>query len=261
MWNPAQYLTFGDERARPFHDLVGRIGAEAPETVVDLGCGPGGLTAGLPERWPGARVLGVDSSAEMIAEAAPRAAARPDGRLRFEQADLRAWQPGAPVDVLIANAALQWVPEHVDLLERFAGWLGPGGWLAFQVPGNFRAPSHALLAELRQSSRWRDAVGEGADRHLSVLDPAGYAERLIGLGLHVDAWETTYLHLLGGPDPVLEWVKGTGLRPVLARLDGADQEEFLDAYAARLREAYPAWPDGITPLPFRRIFVVARRAA
>jgi trans-aconitate 2-methyltransferase len=260
VWDPGQYLAFGDERARPFHDLVRRIDVDDPHAVVDLGCGPGGLTAQLAERWPNARVLGVDSSEEMIAQAQGLAHERSDGRLRFELAHLRHWRPADPLQVLVSNATLQWVPEHVELLDTMAGWLRPGGWLAFQVPGNFRSPTHALLAELRQSDRWRDQVGEGADRHLAVLDPAGYAERLVRLGLRVDSWETTYLHLLSGPDPVLEWIKGTGLRPVLARLEGDERDEFLAQYRARLRRAYPAWPDGLTPQPFRRIFVVAQRA-
>lgn len=255
MWDPEQYLAFGDERSRPFFDLVARVGAKRPEHVVDLGCGPGQLTEALAARWPEATVWGVDSSAEMID--ATRRCADVDGRLRFIHADLRDWQPPSQLDVVFSNATLQWVPEHVELLERLVSWLRPDGWLAFQVPGNFRAPSHRILAELRQSDRWRAHVGAGADRHLAVLDPAGYAEVLIGLGLAVDAWETTYLHLLSGPDPVLEWVKGTGLRPVLAALDGTGQDLFLAQYAQALRGAYPAWSNGLTPLPFRRIFVVA----
>jgi trans-aconitate 2-methyltransferase len=183
------------------------------------------------------------------------------GRLTFTAGDLSAWTPDEPLDVLVSNATLQWVPDHVHLLNRFLGWLAPGGWLAFQVPGNFLAPSHRLLAELRRSPRWAPLVGEGAERHLAVEDPAGYAGALLDdhPDLHVDAWETTYLHLLTGPDPVLEWVKGTGLRPVLALLDGAERTDFLAQYAALLRKAYPARVDGVTPFPFRRIFVVAHR--
>ena len=252
MWDPDQYLVFGDERSRPF---------------VDLGCGPGNLTALLSRRWPEAIVTGIDSSPEMI-EAA-RALAEP-GRLDFEGADLRSWTPDArldgSVDVIVSNATLQWVPEHLALLDRFVGWLTPGGCLAFQVPGNFRAPSHRLLSELRRDARWAAELGEGADRHLEVEDPAGYAAALLDgpVPVRVDAWETTYLHLLTGPDPVLEWVKGTGLRPVLARLDdageGAGRAAFLAEYGARLRAAYPSRPDGCTPFPFRRIFVVAHRS-
>jgi trans-aconitate 2-methyltransferase len=258
MWDPQQYLAFGDERSRPFFDLVGRLDAVDPSRVVDLGCGPGQLTATLARRWPGADVVGVDSSAEMVRAAADATGA--DGRPRFEAADLREYRPDGPVDVLVSNATLQWVPEHVDLLPRFVGWLGEGGRLAFQVPGNFDAPSHRILAELRRSPRWWAQVGRDADRHLAVETPGEYARVLAGLGLRVDAWETTYLHLLRGADPVLEWVKGTGLCPVLAALGPDDTEEFLAGYGARLRDAYPSWPDGVTPFPFRRVFVVAQRA-
>lgn len=256
MWNADQYLRYADERSRPFFDLVGRVDVDEVHSVVDLGSGPGQLTATLAQRWPQAKVVGVDNSADMVAAAAAHASPR----VRFEQADLRAWAPDGPLDVVVSNATLQWLADHLALLERFVSWLRPGGVLAFQVPGNFRSPSHQHLADLRLSTRWRDRVGEGADRHLSVADPAGYAEVLAGQGCDVDAWETTYLHLLEGEDPVLDWVKGTGLRPVLAALDGEDQAAFLAEYAALLRSAYPARPDGVTPFPFRRIFVVARAA-
>jgi trans-aconitate 2-methyltransferase len=257
-WDPTQYGRFGDERSRPFFDLVGRIAAAEPALVVDLGCGSGELTASLAHRWPGARVIGLDSSAEMLD--AGRASAWAD-LVELQQADLRAWEPDGRVDVLVSNATLQWVPEHNDLLARFVDWLTPGGWLAFQVPGNFTASSHRLLAELRLSDRWRDLVGEGADRHLAVLDASGYADRLLDLGCVVDTWETEYVHVLRGPDPVVEWVKGTGLRPVLTILDPDDQTEFLASYAAALRGAYPTRSDGVTLFPFRRVFAVAQRPA
>jgi trans-aconitate 2-methyltransferase len=259
MWDPGQYLSFGHERSRPFFDLINRIGAERAERVVDLGCGPGQLTPALTARWPTARVLGLDSSPEMIHAAGTHAANSGDMRVEFLQADLCHWQPAEPIDVIVSNAVLQWVPHHVGLLGRFVSWLAPDGWLAFQVPGNFRSPTHRILTELRQSDRWRAKVGEGAERHLAVLDPVGYAQELLDLdvGLSVDAWETTYLHLLTGKDPVLEWVKGTGLRPVLAALHEREQEEFLALYGERLLEAYPPLDNGLTPLPFRRIFVVA----
>jgi trans-aconitate 2-methyltransferase len=257
MWDAKQYERFAADRARPFHDLAVRIGASEPGYVVDLGCGTGETTATLLDRWPNARITGVDGSAEMLVDADRYAV---PGRLDFVHADLRDWQPAEPVDVLLSNATFQWVPEHLDLLPGFVGWLSPGGWFAFQVPGNYRAPAHAILTELRQSPRWRDQVGEGADRHLDVSDPEVYLRTLAGLGCRVDAWETTYLHVLPGEDPVLEWIKGTGLRPVLAALDEADRAEFVGEYAARLRVAFPREPWG-TVLPFRRIFVVAQLTA
>jgi trans-aconitate 2-methyltransferase len=255
MWDPGQYDRFAGERSRPFVELVSRVGAERPALVVDLGCGTGRLSATLLQRWPEAWVEGVDSSPEMIAEAARGAGS---GRLHFRVGDLRDWRPPAAVDVLIANASLQWVPEHPALLPRWVDDLAPGGWLAFQVPGNDDSPSHVLLAELRRSPRWRERVGDGPGGH-RVLEPQEYLERLAARGCSVDAWETTYLHVLPGPDPVLEWVKGTALRPVLGALGpGPDREAFLAEYAALLRAAYPPRPFG-TVLPFRRQFVVARR--
>ncbi|MDX6433616.1 MAG: trans-aconitate 2-methyltransferase [Streptosporangiaceae bacterium] len=257
-WDPAQYWVFADERSRPFFELVGRIGAEAPARVVDLGCGHGELTATLAQRWPGAAIAGIDSSTEMI-NAAHRLAAGHPARLEFAVGNLADWAPEGPVDVIVSNAALQWVPEHRELLPRWTQALSPGGWLAFQVPGNAGAPSHALLRELCRSPRWRDRLADVLRWH-PVGDPAEYFGLLAGQGCRVDAWETTYLQVLQGDDAVLEWVKGTALRPVLAALGGegaAETAEFLTEYAGLLREAYPPGPHG-TLFPFRRIFVVAR---
>jgi trans-aconitate 2-methyltransferase len=255
-WDPVRYLRFAGERARPFAELVARVGAEEPSTVVDLGCGEGSLTASLARRWPGARVTGVDSSPEMLAAAATEA--RP-GQVEFTLGDVREWSPQGPMDVLVSNAVLHWVPDHDRLLTRWAGWLAPGGWLAVQVPGNFRAPTHALLADLCRSPRWADRLAGAAPRADAVLDPAGYLDVLTGAGLAADAWETTYLHVLTGADPVLAWVRSTVLRPVLALLPEDDASQFTAEYAAALRQAYPVRSDGTTVLPFRRVFAVGTR--
>jgi trans-aconitate 2-methyltransferase len=257
-WDPATYLRFGDERARPFLDLLARVGAVAPSVVVDLGCGEGELTASLARRWPGARITGVDSSATMLAAAAAHAV---PGQVYFTAGDVRTWEADDPVDVLVSNAVLHWVAGHDELLSRWAARLAPGGWLALQVPGNFRAPTHALLAGLCRSVEWADRLAGAAPRPDTVLEPAGYFDVLAAAGLATDAWETTYLHVLTGPDPVLAWVRSTQLRPVLARLDDADAARFTEQYAAALREAYPVRADGTTLLPFRRIFAVGARPA
>lgn len=255
-WQPDTYLRFAGERARPFADLLARVGAESPHRVVDLGCGEGALTASLAHRWPGAHVTGVDSSPEMLAAATAWAL---PGRVDFTLGDVRDWAPDGPVEVVLSNAVLHWVDGHPGLMARWAGHLAPGGWLAVQVPGNFRAPTHALLAELCRSPEWAGRLADVAPRADTVLDPGGYAEVLSAAGLSADVWETTYLHALSGPDPVLAWVRSTVLRPVLARLDDAAAGRFTDAYAAALRAAYPARPDGTTLLPFRRVFAVGSR--
>src|SRR5690349_6330946 len=207
MWDPAVYRRFGAERSRPFFDLVARIGAEHPRVVADLGCGPGELTRTLAERWPGARVTGIDSSAEMIA----KATAEP-GPVDFRLGDIAGWRPEPDVDVVVTNAALQWVPGHEEMLARWERELPAGAWLAMQVPGNFDSPGHRAARELSPVELRADPV----------LDAAGYAGILSAAGATVDAWETTYLHLLpaDGPEhPVLRWMEGTALRPVRAALD------------------------------------------
>jgi trans-aconitate 2-methyltransferase len=265
-WDPAQYLRHVGHRARPFADLLARIPdppGDAPR-IADLGCGPGNVTTWLTARWPTARVTGYDNSAEMLDKAhVDHAGPTPGvGRLDFAHADVRTWAPTEPYDVIVSNATLQWVPGHLD---RFAHWISglvPGGTLAFQVPGNFDAPSHVLMRELAHSARFKDRLGDTLRHTDAVHTPQVYAERLADLGCAVDVWETTYIHLLAGEDPVLDWVKGTGLRPVLTALadDPGARDAFLDDYRAALRQAYPAGPHG-TPFPFRRIFAVARREA
>ncbi|MFF7769250.1 trans-aconitate 2-methyltransferase [Streptomyces massasporeus] len=267
-WDPTQYLRHADHRARPFTDLLARVpdlptrpSADHPR-IADLGCGPGNVTTLLAARWPTARITGYDNSPEMLDKAhVDHEGPTPGGgRLDFGHADVRTWTPDEPHDLIISNATLQWVPGHA---ERFPDWvagLKPGGTLAFQVPGNFDAPSHRLMRELAGSPRWRDRLADTLRHADAVHAPETYLERLTSLGCAADVWETTYIHLLQGEDPVLDWVQGTGLRPVLTALadDPEAREAFVAEYRAALREAYPAGPHG-TPFPFRRVFAVARK--
>jgi trans-aconitate 2-methyltransferase len=265
-WDPQQYLRHAGHRTRPFHDLLARVaglpaGADRPARIADLGCGPGNVTALLADRWPTADITGFDNSDEMLRDARRTAGRTPGGgRLDFRHADIAQWTPDEPYDLIASNAALQWVPGHADRFGAWVAGLYPGGTFAFQVPGNFTAPSHTLLGELCDSPRWRDRLAGRGTRFAPVLEPAEYLARLAALGCEVDAWETTYVQLLSGPDPVLDWVKGTALRPVLTALadDPAAREAFLAEYRDLLRTAYPSGPYG-TPFPFRRIFVVARK--
>ncbi|WP_248961725.1 trans-aconitate 2-methyltransferase [Sphaerisporangium perillae] len=253
IWDPTVYGRYADERARPFFELVSRVRAESPGYVVDLGCGTGELTAELARRWPEAIVHGVDSSPAMIAKA-------PEGPA-FSVGDVRSWRPERPVDVIVSNAMLQWVPEHRELLPRWVEALRPGGWLAFQVPGNFDAPSHAVVRELCRTGAWKEQLGDLV-RSTPVGDPQEYLALLAGLGCEVDTWETTYIHLLPGENAVLNWIMGTALRPMLDRIgpDQSRREAFLADCARALEEVYPREPYG-TAFPFRRIFVVARKPA
>ncbi|MDT5010801.1 MAG: trans-aconitate 2-methyltransferase [Mycobacterium sp.] len=253
-WDPAQYGRFAAERDRPFFDLTSRIDA-SPRHVVDLGCGQGHLTATLAARWPAAVVEGIDSSEEMIADASKIGAA---AAVTFSVADIATWKAANDVDVIVSNAALQWIPEHGQLIARWASGLPSGGWLAVQVPGNFNSPSHVLMRELAAQPPWAGALKGVVRQNLAVSTPESYAELLIDAGLAADVWETTYLHVLHGDDPVLEWVRGTGLRPILAALTPPEADEFSARLAAELRGAYPPGPHG-TVFPFRRIFVVGHK--
>jgi trans-aconitate 2-methyltransferase len=251
-WDPVQYGRFARERGRPFVELLSQVELAPPRRVVDLGCGPGNLTTVLADRWPTAIIEGIDSSPEMISSA-PSA-----DRITFRLGDITAFHPAPDTDLLVSNAALQWVPGHVDLLRSWAAALPSGAWLAWQVPGNLDSPSHELLRGLAASARWAQSVGQIPLRPDAVQSPTGYATLLIDCGLVADVWETTYLHVLTGADPVLEWVRGTALRPVLAALTPAEAADFESEYAQLLRDAYPPGPSG-TILPFRRIFCVGRK--
>ncbi|MCA5893100.1 methyltransferase domain-containing protein [Isoptericola sp. NEAU-Y5] len=266
-WSPTAYLRYTDERSRPFAELLARVtgaGTAAPATVLDLGCGPGHLTALVRDRWPGAVVVGLDASPAMIEQAR---AGDPDGS--YVLGDVRDVAAGALVaglperpDLVISNATLQWVPGHRDLLARLAARAAQT--FAFSVPGNHDAPSHRTLREVAGRAPYADAVGPVERR--AVGDPAEYLELLAGPGWSVDAWETTYTHVLDGEDPVLRWISATGAQPVLHALDAHDathgtglRRRFDADLGAALREAYPRRPFG-TPLEFRRVFAVATRS-
>jgi trans-aconitate 2-methyltransferase len=253
-WDPAQYQRFERERAQPFHDLVARIPGGPVRRAADLGCGTGDLTRTLLTRWPDADVLGVDSSDTMLARATAGAAA---SRLRFARADLRAWTPDAKLDRIVSNAALQWVTDHGALLARLVGFLSPGGALAVQMPHNDDSPTHEILRALWRDARFAAQLGEApSDRRVAAA--AWYGDRLLELGCDVDVWETVYLHRMDGAEAIVEWVKGTALRPVLSRLDAPTSEAFLALYTEQVRSAYPSGPHG-TWFPFRRLFFIATR--
>jgi trans-aconitate 2-methyltransferase len=255
-WDPMQYLRYGDERLRPFVELVGRVGAHNPHHVVDLGCGPGNATVLLAERWPSAEVVGVDSSTEMI-DGARSGAVRE--RVRFEIGDAAEFRPSGALDVLISNATLQWVPGHLGYFEAYVGALADDGWFAFQVPAMHEAPSHRMLYDLAREPRYGDRL-EPLVRDNSIESAEAYFAALEALGCAVDLWETTYFHILPGDDAVYEWTRGSSLRPFADALSGDEREEFLAEYRARLRSLYPSGPSG-TIYPFRRRFVVAHRGA
>ncbi len=251
-WDPELYRRHDDHRARPFLDLVARVGAEAPRDVVDLGCGPGHLTEVLAQRWPQARVLASDSSPEMVE------AARAAG-VAAEVLDVRDWRPSPTTDVVVTNAVLHWVPGHRELMAAWAAALPAGAWLAVQVPGNEDALSHTIARDLLASPAWRDLVPAGLPAY-GVGAPGEYAALLAAArpGSTVDAWETTYVHPLTGDAPVLEWISGTALRPVRGMLDDDAWTRLRAALAPRLREAYPRDTQGTTWFTFRRVFVVLR---
>jgi trans-aconitate 2-methyltransferase len=253
MWDPGQYLKYAEERARPFFDLLARVLRERADRIADLGCGPGNLTRTLIERWPGARVVGIDTSAEMFQQAEQWSI---PGRLEFVRSDLTSWSPDKPVDLIVSNAALQWVEDHETVLGRLGSLLAPGGTLAVQLPYHFETPAHLAIEEAKADPRWSAMLeGVGLDQQ-SVRPLVWYVERLHERGFVVDAWQTTYIHVLTGENPVLEWFEGTALRPLLQQLTPQTQAVFLHELGSRLKAAYPA-RERITLLPFPRLFFVA----
>jgi trans-aconitate 2-methyltransferase len=249
MWDPDKYLAFADHRSRPFYELIARIRAETPRRVADLGCGPGNLTSALATRWPSAALEALDSSEEMVTAARSRG-------IDAHVGDVAYWKPHDDTDVVVTNAVLQWVPGHDAILRSWVSSLPSGAWIAMQVPGNFDAPSHALVRELVAGS-WQSRLASVMLREEdAVFTPTEYASILSDCA--VDAWETTYTQVLTGPDPVLEWITGTALRPIKAALSPDEWAAFRADLAPRLRSAYPTRSDGRTWFPFRRVFAVAQ---
>jgi trans-aconitate 2-methyltransferase len=260
-WDPTQYLKYSSERLRPALDLLARIPMAAPDTIVDVGCGAGNVTAFLVKRWPRARVIGVDNSKEMLEQA--RASVAGEGTREWIEADIATWTPRAPADVVYSNAALHWQYDHARLFPRIFDWVAPGGVLAVQMPDQLAAPSHVALAEVVASARWRDRLASRRGPS-SVLPAAGYFRLLGDVAEHIDAWTTEYLHVLpASPDeghPVVAWIKGSIMTPFLAALDADEARAFVGDVSARVAEAYPKLADGRVLYAFRRVFLVASRA-
>jgi trans-aconitate 2-methyltransferase len=254
-WDPAQYLKFADHRLRPAIELLNRIDMEAPAEVYDLGAGAGNATRLLKARWPLARITGVDASEAMLARATAEAP-----EIVWQRADLATWRPPRPADVIYSNAALHWLPDHDRLFPALLSALAPGGVLAVQMPRNFSAPSHTAIAEAARSGPWRPKI-EPLLRPPPVAEPAFYFDLLAPRAAAVEIWETEYLHVLEGDDPVKEWTKGTWLGPLLDALDEPERSRFEARYAELVARAYPRRPDGRTLFPFRRLFIVAKAPA
>jgi trans-aconitate 2-methyltransferase len=253
-WSAAQYVKFEQERTRPVHDLVARIPNADIVHAADIGCGPGNSTEVLRERYPGARIIGLDSSTDMIEAARKRL---PD--IAFEVADIRQWRPKEPLDVILANAVFQWIPDHETLFPTLIAKLKAGGALAAQMPDNLDEPSHRLMGEVASHGPWagklKDAGSARTERRLA----GWYFQLLRPYASHVDIWRTTYFHPLAGTRAIVEWLKGTGLRPFLDPLEESEREAFLARYEDALAKAYPAEVDGTVLLPFPRLFIVAAR--
>jgi trans-aconitate 2-methyltransferase len=254
-WSARQYTSFEAERTRPVRDLLHAIPEGEVRRAVDLGCGPGNSTELLAAAFPSATVTGLDSSTDMIETARGRLPA-----LRFDLTDIATWDDPGPFDVILANAALQWVPDHAALMPRLARKLAEGGSLAVQMPDNLDEPAHRLMRQVAGAGPWAAKLSGAAGARAPRLPAEWYYALLRPHATRVDVWRTTYHHVLaGGTDAVVEWFKGSGLRPFLAPLDAAETEGFLTAYRAELVHGYPPLPDGSVLLPFPRLFLVATR--
>ncbi len=253
-WSAQQYSKFEAERNRPILDLLAHVHTENVRTAGDIGCGPGNSTEMLRAKYPDASILGMDSSEDMIAAARKRL---PD--LQFEIADISTWKEMGPFDVILANAALQWVPDHATLFPSLIQRLSPGGCLAVQMPDNFNEPSHRLMREIASVGSWKEKLSASSKR-VQRETAEWYYQQLRGNVSHIDIWRTTYFHpLKGGADVIVEWFKGTGLQPFLNPLDETERAEFIDQYKSAIGKSYSIYADGIVLLPFPRLFIVATR--
>ncbi|WP_457660935.1 trans-aconitate 2-methyltransferase [Sinorhizobium medicae] len=253
-WSAAQYTKFDDERTRPARDLLAQV-TELPDgPAFDLGCGPGNSTELILNRFRDNPLTGIDSDEDMLSAARTRLP-----ELRFEKADLASWVPPAESALFFANAVFQWLPEHIVLFERLILALAPGGTLAVQMPDNLDEPTHVLMEETAEESAFASAFAGRAARRKSLPSPANYVERLTAKDVRIDVWHTVYYHQLANANAIVEWVKGTGLRPYLDALPAARRAGYLAAYADKIRKAYPTMKDGRVLLRFPRLFIVATR--
>ena len=254
-WNPTLYSRFEDERTRPAAELLARVPLASARQAVDLGCGPGNSTELLVQRFADADVRGVDNSPAMLAAASERLP-----HLAFELGDIAGWQAaGTPPDLLFANASLQWIPDHERLLPQLFEQLAPGGVLAVQMPDNLDEPTHRLMRETAADARWAGLIGDAAGGRVRLLGAAHYYDVLASAAAFVDVWRTTYHHVMDTPADIVQWLRGTGLKPFVDRLPAALQAEFLAEYEQQIDHAYPARADGRRLLAFPRLFIVAQR--
>ncbi|MFP3497181.1 trans-aconitate 2-methyltransferase [Pseudomonas sp. SIMBA_059] len=251
-WSAKQYTMFEQQRTRPVRDLVAAIPNTQVHNAVDLGCGPGNSTEVLAERYPQARITGMDNSDDMLADARQRLPA-----LNFERVDIGDWKPAQTFDVILANASLQWLPDHATLYPHLVRQLTPGGTLAVQTPDNLDEPAHRLAREVAAAGPWSAKIG--AVKHNERHTASYYYELLSKHCSTVDVWRTTYQHPLADHAAVVEWFKGSALRPFLAPLSEDERADFLQQYTARITQAYPALDDGTVLLPFPRLFIIATR--
>lgn len=256
-WNPSQYLKFSDHRLRPALELLSRAPVIDPQVIYDLGCGPGNITRLIADQFPAATVYGVDNSPDMLAKAAAESSA-----IHWIEGDIETWSPSQPVDFIYSNATLHWVPGHAQLFPRLVRSLKPGGCLAVQMPLSWGLPSHRLMRETLTNGGPNGASLGSEDLRAAVArkwveEGEYYYDLLVDITASLDIWSAEYIQVLAGDDPVLEWVKGTGLRPILNGLADAERELFLAEYKQRLRAAYPTRQNGKTLYPFQRLFIIA----
>lgn len=254
VWSSQEYLRFKNERTQPAIDLVNKIPMTNPKSIIDIGCGPANSTNVLHERFYNAKILGIDNSEDMINTA----------REEYPQIEFMLCDAGKELnvinerfDIVFSNACIQWILDHKNLLKSMMNLLNEDGFMAVQIPMNYDEPIHKIIGTLAESEKWKDKFDN--PRIFYNLTPSEYYDLLSEISYDFNIWNTTYFHRMTSHQSIMDWYKGTGLRPYLNALNYVDRANFEYDVLDEIIKEYPAQKNGEIIFKFPRLFFIAKK--